>query len=149
MTGSALFDFGITIIVLVAVVALFFVALDKLATDETLNKIAKIAVGVVALVIALLALKGVLFGGAGAAILNYAGLIPFAIGLIVLLVVMYIVMLAIDYFAGALGTWVQIAKFLVAAIAVIALLVLADKTLLQGKGAASLGKLSYHTQMIG
>lgn len=146
MTGSGLFDFGITIIVLIATVALFFVALDKIATDETLNKIAKIAVGVVALVIALLALKAVLFGGAGAAILNYAGLIPFAIGLVVLLVVIYIVLLAVDYFASTLGTWTAIAKFLIAAIAVIALLVLADKTLLGGRGTQAFS--SYTTNQL-
>lgn len=146
MTGQGLFEFAIAIVVLIATGIMFFLGLDKIVTDETFKKIAKIAVGVVLVILFLFALKAVLFGGGGAAVLNFAGLIPFAIGLIVLLVVVAIVQLAIERFGGTLGSWIGVVQLLLAAIAVIALLVLADKTLLGGRGTAAFG--SFQTQQI-
>lgn len=146
MTGSGLFDFAIAIIVMIAVGVMFFLGLDRIVKDETFKKIAKIAVGVVLVILFLFALKGVLFGGGAAALLNYAGLIPFAIGLIVLLFVVAVVEIAIEKFGGVVGSWIAVAQLLLAAIAVIALLVLADKTLMGGRGTASFN--SYTTSQV-
>lgn len=132
MTGSGLIDFVITLVVLVGVGALFFIAIDKVAPDATLNKIGKIAVGVVLAVVLLLAIKAVLFGG-GAAIAG-GNIISFAIGVIVLLVVLYLVDLALSWFGESINSTIANAiKYLVFAIALIALLVLADRSFFGGR----------------
>lgn len=131
MTGSGLLDFLITIVVLIGVGALFFVAIDRLAPDPFLNKIAKIAIGVVLLVILLIAIKGVLFGGGAA--LSGGGIIQFAIGLIVILVILFLVDLALNYIGSMIGEpIVNAIRYVVFAVALIALLVLADRALIGG-----------------
>lgn len=133
MTGSGLFDFIITLIVLFAAGTMFFLVIDRAAPDATMNKVAKIAVGVVFAVIILLAIKGLLFGGAVAA-LSAGGLITFAIGIIILLVVLYLLDAAIGFIASLVGeTIAGIIKVVVFAIILIALLVLVDKTMMGGK----------------
>jgi hypothetical protein len=129
MTGSALFDFLIAVIALVAIVTLIFYAMDKIAPDETFKKIARVAVGVVALIAFLVACKNVFFGSGGGA-LNTGGvqLIEFAIGLIVLMVVWYIVSIVIDFF----GFWPVELKYVLGAIVLIVLLVLAERALFGG-----------------
>ena len=52
MTGSALMDFLIAVVGLVLVVGLVFLAIDYLAPDERFKKIARWAVGGVALLLA-------------------------------------------------------------------------------------------------
>src|SRR4029077_14874775 len=47
MTGSALIDFVIALIVICGTGALFFLTIDRVAPDALLNKIAKIAIGIV------------------------------------------------------------------------------------------------------
>jgi hypothetical protein len=128
MTGSALMDFLITLVVICGAGGLFFVAIDRIAPDPFLNKIGKIAVGVVLLVVLLLAIKGVLFGG-GVAI-SAGGIIAFAIGLIVLLVVLFLIDKVLDFLGGTVSAWLaDIIRYVVFAIALIALLVLADRSL--------------------
>jgi hypothetical protein len=129
MTGSALFDFLIACIVLVAVVALFFIAMDRIAPDATFAKIAKIAVGVVALIAFLGAIRGIFFGGGGSMPAIGGGqLIEFAVGLIVILVVVWICYMVVDFF-GFMATEV---KYVVGAIALIILLLLAGRALFGG-----------------
>ena len=139
MTGSGLMDFLISLVVLGIVVALIFLALEKISPDEFFKKIAKYAIGGVALVLVLFAVKAVLFGGGGAVVMNPLGLLSFAIGLIVLLVVLYLVYLAIDYFAPE--GWVVPIKYVVGAIAIIAILVLAQQVMMGGGSPASFQRL--------
>ena len=134
MTGSALLDFVIALVVIVGTGVLFFTVIDKVAPDATMNKVSKVAVGVVLTVVVLLALKALLFGGGGAAILSAGGIIYFAIGVIVLLVVLFLVDLALSYVAAPLGEpLIGAIKYLIFAIALIALLVLADNALFGGR----------------
>jgi hypothetical protein len=139
MTGSGLMDFLISLVILAIVVGLIFLALEKIAPDEFFKKIAKYAIGGVALVLALFAIKAVLFGGGGAVVLNPLGVIAFAIGLIVLLVVLYVIYMAIDYFAPE--GWAVPIKYIVGAIAIIVILLLAQQVLLGGGSPQSFQRL--------
>lgn len=140
MTGSGLFDFVITLIVLIAAGVMFFLVIDRAAPDSTMNRVAKIAVGVVFAVLILLMIKGLLFGGAGAAALSAGSLIGFAIGIIIILVVLYILDIAIGFIASLIGEQLaQIVKVVVFAIILIALLVLVDKTMMGGKVTGAAG----------
>lgn len=127
MSGSSLIDFVVTLVVLFGTGALFFVAIERMAPDAFMNKIAKIAVGVVLLVVFLAAIKGLLFGG-GVAV-SGGGIIGFAIGLIVILVLLFLVDEALKFFAAYVSaTLAGIIKYVVFAVALIALLVLVDRT---------------------
>jgi len=135
MGGAGLMDFLITLIVLFGAGALFFLTIDRVAPDETMKKIGKIAVGVVLLVVFLLAIKAVLFGGAGALSLGGNGIIYFAIGVIVILVVLYLIDLLLNWLAANMGIGAPIVaavKYVIFAVALIALLVLADRTFFGG-----------------
>jgi hypothetical protein len=131
MTGSGLIDFLITIIVIFGTGALFYVAIERLAPDPMMQKIAKIAVGVVLVVVALLAVKAVLFGGGGA--ISAGGIIGFAIGLIVIMVVLFIIDKLLAWLGGEMGPVIDIIRYVVFAVALIALLVLADRALFGGQ----------------
>lgn len=131
MTGSALFDFLIAIVGLCIVVYLIFKALDSIAPDERFKEIARYAVGGAALLMFLVALKGVFFGGGGGGIgASPAGVIEFAIGLIVALVVLYLVYMVIDILAPE-PVKVPV-KYVIGAIALIAILILAERVLMGG-----------------
>lgn len=132
MTGSALMDFLIAIVGLCLVVGLIFKALDFIAPDDRFKQIGRWAVGGVALIVFLLAIKAVLFGGGGSGMLGVSpgGLLSFAIGLIVLLVVLYIIYMAVDMIAPA--EFVTPVKYVIGALALIAILVLAQQVLFGG-----------------
>lgn len=130
MTGSLLMDFLIAVVGLCLVVALFFLAIDKIAQDEFFKKVARYAIGGIALIVFLLAIKGVLFGGGGAMMVTPVGILQFAIGLLVVMVVLYLIYLVIDYLAPE-GFAAPI-KYVIGAIALIALLVLAGQVLFGG-----------------
>jgi hypothetical protein len=85
-------------------------------------------------VVILLAIKAVLFGSGGAA-LTAGGIIGFAVGIIVLLVVLYIIDILLGWLATNMGMAapiLDIVRYLVFAIALIALLVLADRSFFGG-----------------
>ena len=130
MTGSALMDFLIAIIGLCLIVALFFLAIEKISPDEFFKKVARYAIGGVALIAFLLAVKGVLFGGTGAISVTPMGLIQFAIGLLVVMVVLYLVYLVVDFLAP--DPFRIPIKYVVGAIALISLLILAQGVLFGG-----------------
>lgn len=133
MTGSALIDFVITLVVLVGTGALFFIAIDKAAPDPLMNKVGKIAVGVVIAVVLLLAIKGLLFGG-GALVLSGGSIIGFAIGVIVILVLLFLVDFVLTWLGAQIGEGVAgVIRYLVFAIALIALLILADRSFFGGR----------------
>jgi len=132
MSGSGLIDFLITLFVLCGTGALFFIAIDRMAPDAFMNKIAKVAVGVVLCVVFLVAIKGLLFGGGGVA-MSAGGIIGFAIGLLVILVFLFLIDKALEFFAAYISEWVAgIIRYVVFACALIALLVLVDRTFFAG-----------------
>ncbi len=143
MTGSALMDFLIAIVGLCLVVGIIFKALDFIAPDERFKTIARYAIGGVALIAFLVAIKGVLFGGGGGIAVTPVGLIEFAIGLIVLMVVLYIIYMVVDFFAPPFA--VQL-KYVIGALALIALLVIAERALFGG-GFGMMGNLGRRSEL--
>lgn len=128
MTGAALWSFLITCVGLILVVGLIWYAILMIEAPEGFKQIARFAIGGLALLIFLMAVGSALgFGGAGLT-LNPMNLIEFAIGLIVLLVLLYIVNRVIAFF----GIWVTEIQFVVGAIALIIILVLAKQALFGG-----------------
>lgn len=130
MTGSALMDFLIAVVGLCIIVYLIFLALDYIAPDARFKMIARYAVGGTALLVFLVAIKGVLFGGGGSMAVTPLAVIEFAIGLIVVMVVLYIIYMVVDFLAPA-NLAVPI-KYVIGAIALIAILIVAEKALFGG-----------------
>ncbi len=123
-------DFLIACVGLCLVVGIIFLALDYIAPDERFKQLGRWAVGGVALIAFLVAIKGVLFGGGGGIGVTPVGLIEFAIGLIVLMVVLFIVYYVVDWLAPA-NFSVPI-KYVIGAIALIVVLILAEQALFGG-----------------
>lgn len=130
MTGNALMDFLIAIVGLCLIAYLLVLAVDRFAPDAFFAKVAKVVVGGLALIMLLVALKAVFFGGGGAISVSPNGVIAFAIGLLVVALVLYLVYLAIDYLVAE--EWQNTLKYIIGAIALIALLVLAQQVLFGG-----------------
>lgn len=136
MSGGSLMDFLIACVGLCLVVGIIFLALDFIAPDERFKQIGRWAIGGVALIAFLVAIKGVLFGGGGAIGVTPIGLIEFAIGLIVLMVVLFIIYYVVDWLAP--GNLAVPIKYVIGAIALIVILVLAERVLFGG-GLALMG----------
>jgi hypothetical protein len=134
MTGGSLVGFFVSIIALFVVGAIFFKTVDGVAKNPLLATIAKIAIGGLILIAFVLAVAGVLGFGGNAGV-NPSGIIIFAVGVLVLLVVMYIIDLFLNWLApqmGLAGPVVEAIRFIVSVIAVIALLLVAGDALLSG-----------------
>jgi hypothetical protein len=144
MTGSALMDFLIAVVGLCIIVYLIFLALDFIAPDERFKMIARYAVGGTALLVFLVAIKGVLFGGGGALAITPVAVIEFAIGLIVVMVVLFIIYYVIDFMAP--GNLAVPIKYVIGAIALIAILIVAEKALFGG-GLGFISSSGFHTQL--
>ena len=80
--------------------ALIFAAIDFIATDARFKKIAKIAVGGVLVVLFLFAVRAVFAGGAGGMNLTPLGFLYFAIGVILVLIVWYVIDALLGYVAA-------------------------------------------------
>ena len=145
MTGSALMDFLIAVVGLCIIVYLIFLALDFISPDASFKQVGRYAVGGAALLVFLVAIKAVLFGGSGGLGVSAVGVIEFAIGLIVVMVVLFIIYLVIDRIAPAeLAVPV---KYVIGAIALIAILILAERVLFGGGvGFVSSGPNGFHLQ---
>jgi hypothetical protein len=145
VTGSGLMDFLIAVVGLCIIVYLIFLALDFIAPDERFKLIARYAVGGTALLVFLVAIKGVLFGGGGAGMaITPLSVIEFAIGLIVVMVVLYIIYLAIDFLAP--GNLAIPIKYVIGAIALIAILIVAEKALFGG-GLGFISSAGFQTRL--
>jgi hypothetical protein len=132
MSGSGLMDFLIVVVGLCIIVGMIFAALEFISPDVRFKTIARYAVGGAALLAFLVAIKNVLFGGSGAGVaISPVGVIEFAIGIIVILVVLFIIFWALDFFAPSAGFLVPI-KYVIGAIALIAILVVAEQVLFGG-----------------
>lgn len=134
MNLAGLLDFVIQVVGLIIVVSLIFLALEQpgMAPDEVIKKIARYAVGGAA-VLAFIIYCAAVFGGIGHAGVMHAtpaSILEFAIGLIVLIVIVRIIGMVVAEFAPA--NLAAIILFVVGAIAVIVILVLAEKALFGG-----------------
>ena len=131
MSGAALWAFLITCVGLVIIVGLIFVAIEMVQAPDGFKKIARFAVGGAALLIFLVAVGGALgFGGGGMIRVTPASVIEFAIGLVVLLAILYVAMLVITYF----GVFVTEINYVLAAVAIIVILILALRAITGGLG---------------
>ncbi len=131
MTGAALWAFLITTVGLIIIAALIFFAIEMIKVDEGFKKIARFAVGGAALLIFLVAVGGVFgFGGAGMVQVTPASIIEFAIGLIVLMIILYVVYMVVAWF----GVFADPINYVVSGIAVIVILILALRAITGGMG---------------
>lgn len=134
MNGSGLLGFLITLIVLFAVGAIFFLTIDSVAKNALLAKIAKIVVGCLVLIAFIIAVAGVLgFGGGLSA--GPQGIVIFAVGVLVLIVVLYLVELFLGWLASNMGLSppvVEAIRFVITAVAIIALIMVAGTALIGG-----------------
>lgn len=147
MSGSGLMSFLIVCIGLVGIYAIFHVGIDFIPSmDERLKKIGRIVIGVVLLIAFLMAVSAVLFGGGGMASITPLGIIQFAIGMLVLLAVLYIITLGVNYFGADLPPPLKEAiLFIVGVIGLIVILLLAGAVLF---GGGSLGFLGVHSPLL-
>lgn len=118
MSGSALLGFLIALIVVGGIAIIFFSVIEKVSPDAVLAKIAKVAIGVLALVYIIMALDGLLFGHGGAGAPGAGGIITFAIAAIVALLVLYLLNWALDFVGGeaGLGQFTALIKYIIAAV---------------------------------
>jgi hypothetical protein len=144
MNGSSLLGFIISLIVLFAVGAIFFLTIDRVAKDPFLAKIAKIVIGCLILIAFVFAIAGVLgFGGGGLAA-SPESIVVFAVGVLVLIVVLYLVDLFLGWLAANMGIGapiVEAIRFVITVVALIALILIAGSALIGGgSGVAGFGR---------
>lgn len=135
MTG--LLGFLVSLIVLCAVVAIFMLAIDRVMRDAFLAKIAKIAVGAIALIVFILAVANALgLGGSAMANVSPMGIIYFAIAVLAVVVVLYLCEVFLPWIGGQMGMGTPIVDailFIICAVALIVLLYFAGAALLGGQ----------------
>ena len=143
MNGSGLLGFIISIIVLFAIGAIFFLTIDKVARDAFLAKIAKIVIGCLILIAFIMAIAGVLgLGGSGLSA-SPQSIVIFAVGVLVLIVVLYLVDLFLGWLASNMGIGASIVdaiRFIITVVALIALILIAGDALLGGGTGIGLGR---------
>lgn len=128
---SGLLGLIIGVILLVAIIAVFFLTVEKIIADPLLQKIGKIVIGVLGLVTVIAAAWGALFGGAGGPGMPHLtgqSLITFAVGLLIIIAVVYLLNLLIGFF----GFMVAELQYILSIVALIAVLVLAGTALFGG-----------------
>jgi hypothetical protein len=130
MSGSGLVNFVVNLIALLAAGGIFFLAIDKVAPDAFFAKIAKIAIGALLLIALVLTIAAV-FGLAGGITISPLGVVWFAVAVIVAVVILYIINLIIDWVGGQMGggPWVVPVKYILGAIVLIGLLLVAADTM--------------------
>jgi hypothetical protein len=145
MSGGGLLGFIITLIVLFAVGAIFFLTIDAVAKNALLAKIAKIVIGCLILIAFVIAVAGVLgFGGGMAA--SPSSIVVFAVAVLVLIVVLYLVELFLGWLAANMGIGapiVEAIRFVITAVALIALILVAGTALIGGGGSGFLPMLNH------
>jgi hypothetical protein len=130
---GGVFNFFIMLIELIVIGALIFAAVDFIATDERFKKIAKIAVGGVLVVLFLFAVKAVFSGGGGGMNLTPLGFIYFAVGVILVLIVWYVIDALLGYvvshWAQFLAPAIDIIRFVIAGLMLVVILLIAANVL--------------------
>jgi hypothetical protein len=134
MSGSGLVGFIVSLIVLFAVGAIFFLTIDAVAKNALLARIAKIIIGCLILIAFVLAVAGVLgFGGGLTA--SPESIVIFGVGVLVLIVVLYLVDLFLNWLGPNMGLGAGIVdaiRFVITAVALIALILIAGDALIGG-----------------
>jgi hypothetical protein len=128
--ASGFMAFLIVLVGLCIIVGMIFIALDYIARDEFLKKMGKLAVGGCAVLVLLYQLKALFFGGGGGGGISPVAMIEFAIGVIVLVVVFYLVNLVIGRFLSE--PFLTPVNYVICALMLIILLVLAEQALFGG-----------------
>lgn len=134
MNGSSLIGFLISLIVLVAIGAIFFLVIDKVAKDPFLAKIAKIVIGCLILIGLILAFAGVLGLGGGLTASPYS-IVVFGVAVLVLLLVLYLVDMFLTWLGPQMGMSagiVEAVRYVITVIALIALIYVAGTALIGG-----------------
>ena len=141
--GSALIDFLITLVGLIFIGAMIFMAIDFISTDERFKKIAKIAVGGVLVVLFMFAIRALFGGGGGGMNLTPLGFLLFAIGVILVLIVWYVIDALLGYIAASwapfLAPVLGIIRFVLAGLMLVVILLIAANVLHIGSGSESIG----------
>ena len=135
MNGSSLLGFIISLIVLFAVGAIFFLTIDKVAREPFLAKIAKIVIGCLILIAFVMAIAGVLGFGGGGLTASPQAIVMFAVAVLVLIVVLYLVEWFLNWLAANMGISTPIVdaiRFIITVIAIIALILVAGSALIGG-----------------
>jgi hypothetical protein len=139
MNGSGLLSFLITLIVLFAIGFIFFLAIDRVVKDAFLAKIAKVVIGCLILIAFIIAIAGVLGLGGGVSA-SPGAIITFAVGVLVLIVVLYLVELFLGWLAANMGIGAPIVdaiRFVITVVALIALILVAGSALIGGGSAGN------------
>jgi len=130
---AGLFDFLIVVVGLFVIGGIIWAALEFIPTDPNFKKIAQIAVAGVIIIAFIIAIRGVLMGGGNP--LQPLNILWFAIGVIVVLLVWYVVIKIVEWAATVFppfGRILEILKFIIAAIALISILAIAADELFSG-----------------
>lgn len=130
MSGAGLWAFLVNIIGLAIIVTLIYAAMKMRPLPEPFAQFARYAVGGAAVLVLMIAIGAVLLGGGGGGIaVTIGGIFQFAIGVLVLMAVLYIVDKALDYFNVPFSDDV---KFILTIVALIVILTLAAIALTGG-----------------
>jgi hypothetical protein len=128
--AGAFFNFLVALVGLAIIVGMIFLALDRIAKDAFLKQIGKIAVGGCAVLVLLLDLRAVFVGGGGATgAIAPVAIIEFAIGVIVLIAIFYLIDMAV---AAWLPMWAGPINYVLSVLMLVLLLVLAEQALFGG-----------------
>ena len=127
--APAFFNFLIAMFALAVIVGMIFLALDKVARDDFLKKIGKIAVGGCAVLVLLIDAKATFFGGGGGGTIAPVSLLEFAIGVIILIGVFYLLDLAVNRWAK---DYANIVNYVLSILMLVILLWLAEVALFGG-----------------
>jgi hypothetical protein len=127
--ASAFFSFVIALFGLAIVVAMIFLALDRIAKDAFLVKMGKLAVGGCAVLMLLLDAKATFFGGGGGNIITPVALIEFAIGVIILIGIFFLIDWAVTLW---LSPWATPINYVLSILMLVLILFLAEQALVGG-----------------
>ena len=148
---SAVFNFFIILVELCVIGALIFAALDFIATDERFKRIAKIAVGGVLVVLFMFAVKAVFSGGEGGMNMTPLGFLYFAVGVILVLLVWYVIDAVLGWIAATwapfLAPALGIIRFVLAGLMLVVILLIAANVLFGaslGGAPFRFGELQHH-----
>jgi hypothetical protein len=141
--------FLVSIIVLFAVGAIFFLTIDRVAKDAFLAKIAKIVIGCLILIAFVLAVASVLGLGGGLAASPYS-IVIFGVGVLVLIVVLFLVELFLNWLGPNMGMTpgvIEAIRFVITVLALIALIIIAGDALLGGGSYFGRFQFDRHSQL--
>lgn len=137
MNGPAFFNFCAAMIGLCGVYAIFYYAIASpyISMDALLQKIGRIAVGVVVAMAVVFAFSNLFFGGGGAGGVSAIGVIHFAVGVIILVLALAVATWFINWMFPGLEAGVKsLVLFIVGGIALIVILTIAADALFGGLG---------------